>query len=206
MRRDLAEPGLSRIPHDRLEDRLIRNRTVPDPSALRHTPQHGPAGDLGGGGPGIERRLGPGRHRDGADAAVLAEELDDRPAALALRHISKLQPGELPPPQPAAHQQPQQDPVPQAFDRFRIGRGQQPAGLLEGQPVAGPDSGAAGAGDAADPGGSERREPAVCGSLGSELAQGGEREVDRGGREPALDQVLAVAPQHGPYKTLSGGV
>ena len=36
----------------------------------------------------------------------------------------------------------------------------------------------------------------VLGCLGGELAQGGEREVDRGGGQPALDEVRAVAPQH----------
>ena len=69
-----------------------------------------------------------------------------------------------------------------------------------------PDAGAARSGDAADPGSCERGEPAVGGSLGGELAQGGEREVDRGGREPALDEMRAVAPQNGPGKTLSRGV
>ena len=184
MRRDLAQPGLTGVGDDRLEDPLRGDRTVPDPSGLVHTPQHGPGVDAAGRGPGVERRLGPGRHRDGADAAVLADEIDDRPAAFALRHIAKLQPGEFPPPQPAPHQQPQQHPIPQAFCRFRIGRGQQLLGLLEGQPVAGPHARAAGAGDAADPGGGERGEPAVGGGFGGELAQGGEREVDRGGREP----------------------
>ena len=33
-----------------------------------------------GPGPGVERRLGPGRHGDGVDAAVLADKGDDRPA------------------------------------------------------------------------------------------------------------------------------
>ena len=46
----------------------------------------------------------------------------------------------------------------------------------------------------------------VLGCLGGELAQGGEREVDRGGGQPALDEVRAVAPQHSPGKAFSGGV
>ena len=78
--------------------------------------------------------------------------------------------------------------------------------LLQSEPVAGPDSGAARAGDAADPGGGEGREPAVRDGLSCELAQGGEREVDRDGREPALDEVRALTPENGPGKALSGGV
>ena len=46
---------------------------------------------------------------------MLADEIHDRPAALALRHIPKLQPRQLPPPEAASHQQPQQNPVPQPF-------------------------------------------------------------------------------------------
>ena len=38
------------------------------------------------------------------------------------------------------------------------------------------------------------------------LRNGGERQVDRGGRQPALDEMRAVAPQHGPGKALAGGV
>ena len=129
---------------------------------------------------------------------MLADEIDDRPASLALRDVLEIQPRQLPPPQTAPHQQPEQNPVPQAFPRFRIGLGQQPPGLLEHEPVAGPDAG--------DPGGGQRGEPAVRGGFRSELAQGGEREVDRGGREPALDEVRAVAPEHRPGKALSGGV
>ena len=57
---------------------------------------------------------------------MLADEIDDRPAALALRDVGELQPGELPSPQPAPHQQPQQHPISQPFCRFRIRLGQQP--------------------------------------------------------------------------------
>ena len=120
MRRYLAEPGLTGVGDDRLEDPLGRKRARPDPSGLGHTPQHGPGGDLGGRGPAVEGVLGPRWHRDGADAAVLTDEIDDRPAALALRDVGELQPGELPSPQPAPHQQPQQHPISQPFCRFRI--------------------------------------------------------------------------------------
>ena len=137
---------------------------------------------------------------------LLADEIDDRPAPLALRYPGKLQPRELPSPQPAPHQQPEQDSISESFRRFRIGRGQEPLGLGEREPIAGPHAGAARAGDAADPGGGEGGEPAVGGGFGGQLAQGGERQVDRGGREPALDEVRAVAPEHGPGKAFSGGV
>ena len=144
--------------------------------------------------------------QDGIGTVRTRPWIDDRPAAFALSHIGKLQPRQLPPPQPAPHQQPQQQPIAQAFCRFRIRLVQQPLGLLKGQPVAGPDAGAAGAGDAADAGGGQGGEASVGGGFGGELAQGGEREVDRGGRQPSFEKVRAVAPQHGPCKTFSGGV
>ena len=57
MRGDPAEAGLTRIPHDRLEDTLRGDRTVPDASALRHAPhsirtgmrlRQGPGAENGG--------------------------------------------------------------------------------------------------------------------------------------------------------------
>ena len=61
--------------------------------------------------------LGSGRHRDGADVAVLADEVDDRPAAFSLSDRVEAQACELPAPQ----QQAQQDAVAQAFRRCRVG-------------------------------------------------------------------------------------
>ena len=81
---------------DGLEDSLRRNRPVADEAAFRDRSQHGPRRDAGGGGSLIQHPKNPGRHRDGADAAVLAEEVDDRPAALGLGDIAKLQPRQLP--------------------------------------------------------------------------------------------------------------
>ena len=75
---------------------------------------------------------------------MLADEIDDRPASFALGDRTKLQPRQLPPPQPAPHQQPQQDPIPQPFCRFRIRDGKELLGLLQRQPVAGPHAGAPG--------------------------------------------------------------
>ena len=49
-------------------------------------------------------------------------------------------------------------------------------------------------------------ETGVGGGFGGQFAQGGEREVDRGGRQPSFDEVRAVAPQDSPGKAFSGGV
>ena len=88
VRRDPAEAGPAGVGGDGLEDRLRGERTGADAAGFGDGAQHGPRGDPGGRGPAIEHRLGPGRHRDGADAAVLADEIDDRPAALALRDVA----------------------------------------------------------------------------------------------------------------------
>ena len=90
---------------------------------------------------------------DGADAAVLADEIHDRPAALALRDRAEAEARELPAAEPRAHEQAQQDAVAQAFRRCRVGGGEELLGLGQRQPVAGPDARAAGASDAADGGG-----------------------------------------------------
>ena len=156
--------------------------------------------------PAIEHRLGPGRHRDGADAAVLADEIDDRPAAFALSHIAKLQPRQLPSSQPTAHQQPQQHAIAPAFRRCRVGGFEELLDLRQGQPVAAADAGAAGAGNAQDGDGGLGGEQVVRGGLDGELAQGGERQVDRGRRQRAVDQMRAVALQRGPGEPCAGGM
>lgn len=69
---------------DGLEDGLSRDRPVADEAGFRDGPQHKAGVDAGGGGPAVQHRKGPGRHRDDADAAVLADEVDDRPAALGV--------------------------------------------------------------------------------------------------------------------------
>ena len=127
---------------DGLEDRLRPERPeVPTRPAFETRRSTGPESMPAVRGPAIQRRLGPGRHRDGADAAVLADEIHDRPAALALRDIaSKSRPASSPRRSPRAHEQPQQDAVAQAFRRCRVGGGEELLGLGQRQPVAGPDA------------------------------------------------------------------
>ena len=138
---------------DRLEDRLRPQRTGPDAAGLRDAAQHRSGVDAGGRGPAIEGGLGPGRHRDGADAAVLADEIDDRPAALSLSDRAEVEPRELTAAQTTAHKHPQQHAVAQAFRGRRVGGFEQLLGLGQRQPVAGPHARTTGASDAQDGGG-----------------------------------------------------
>ena len=187
MRGDLAQPGLAGIYDDRLEDRLRRDRRGPDPSALVHTPQHGPRIDAGGRGPRRREPSWPRRAsgRYGTRPCLPTRStIAQRPSRCATSANSSPANSPLRNPHPTSN--PSKTRSPQPFCRFRIRLGQQPLGLGECQPVAGPDAGAAGAGDAADPGGGQGGEPAVRGGFRCELTQGGECEVDRGGRQPPV--------------------
>ena len=140
-------------------------------------------------------------------AAVLADEIDDRPAALALRHIGKLQPGEPP---PSANRTPPKTPnSTRSLSPFRVpGSGVASSRWacckVSQLPVRTPERRAPGT--PRIPAAVRGESRAVGGGFRSELAQGGEREVDRGGREPALDEVRAVALQRGPGEPCAGGM
>ena len=58
---------------------LLAAATAVEAETLETRRSMGSGGDGCGGGPAIEGGLGPGRHRDGADAAVLADQIHDRP-------------------------------------------------------------------------------------------------------------------------------
>lgn len=58
-------------------------------------------------GPAVERRFGPGGDGDGADALALADQIDDRPAALPLLDVPEIESGELLAAQPRSKQQAQ---------------------------------------------------------------------------------------------------
>ena len=64
-----------------------------------------------------------------------------RPSRCATSENSS--PANSPPPEATPHQKPQQHPIAQPLDRCRVGDGEEPAGLLEGEPVAAPDARAA---------------------------------------------------------------
>ena len=171
MRRDLAQPGLTRIPHDGLEDRLRGDRPKPDPSALVHTPQHGPrlempaavaqvsSADLAQDGIGTVRTR---------PCLPTRSTIAQRPSRCATS--SKSSPASSPRRSPHPTSNPSKTRSRRPFRRCRVGGGEEPLGLLEGQPVAGPDSRAAGAGDAADGGGGQGGEPAVRGGRGLRMA------------------------------------
>ena len=136
----------------------------------------------------------------------LPTRIDDRPAAFALSDRVEAEACELAAAQATAHEQRQQDAVAQTFRGRRVGGFEELLGLRQSQPVAGPDARTPGASDAEDGGGGFRGEQLVRGGFRGQLAQRGERQVDRGRRQRALGEVRAVTLHRGPCKALSGGV
>ena len=179
--------------HHRLEHRLRPHRVVADAAALVDGPQHAAPGGAGGLYPFIERRFGPGGHRNSADAAVLANQIDDHPTPLALLDIGEVELGEFPAPQAATEQQTKQHTVAFTLQRRAVGSLQQLEGLRPGQPVPRPDPRAFGALDPSDRGGHGGIEQGVVGGLDRQLFEGRQAQVDRGwGQFPAL-QIGTIA-------------
>ena len=94
------------------EDRLGRERVAGDLAVAVERAQDPPLGDAGRGAPEVDRLLDPGRDGDGAQAAVLAAEVDDHPAAVALLDVLDRQRHGLAAAQPAADQQGEERAIP----------------------------------------------------------------------------------------------
>ena len=75
----------------------------------------------GCGAPPVDCLLDPGRNRDGAQAAVLAAEVDDHPAAVALLDVPGRERHGFAAAQPAADQQGEQGAIALPLERGRVG-------------------------------------------------------------------------------------
>ena len=72
-------------------------RSPVSPAAADHRPEDMTLGEPGRPGPGIDRHLHPARHRRRAYPAVLADEIDDAPAALPLLDVRERERGDFGP-------------------------------------------------------------------------------------------------------------
>src|ERR1700685_2309936 len=87
--------------------------------------------------PRIDGHLNPGRHRRSADPTVLADEIDDAPAAIALLQVRERERGHLGAPQAAAEKNGENSSVPPSPEPRDIRRAQQRLRLPLRQPIAG---------------------------------------------------------------------
>jgi hypothetical protein len=104
-----------------LEDGLRGHTIARDALALVDRAQQPAAGDGHGTYPGIDRQLGPGRHRHGPHALAFANQVDQHPARVTLLDIGELKPGHLFAPQATAEKPAQQRAIALAFMRARSG-------------------------------------------------------------------------------------
>jgi hypothetical protein len=91
-----------------------------------HRPENIPIRATRRGRPGIDRNLHPGGHRHSADAAVLANHIDDAPAVIALLHMRVSERRDLRPTKAAAEKNgedggpPRRDQARRKAERFRL--------------------------------------------------------------------------------------
>ena len=119
---------------------------------------------------------------DGAQAAVLAAEIDDHPAAVALLDVSDGQGHGFAAAQPAADEQGQQGAIALALEGGGIGAVDESLGLRLGEPVPCPGALLLDARHLVDAGGHFGIEQPVGGGLARQFLDRGQALVDGGGR------------------------
>lgn len=140
MRPDL-QPDLPAVFPYHPKHRRGSQRGSSDLIRLGDRPKDSSARDSGGRRPTIQRLLDPCRDGDGTDAAVLAAEVDEHPAAVALLDVFDRERGGFgAAAQPATAEKGQDDAIALAFARSRVRSVQELLALRLGQPV--PCSGA----------------------------------------------------------------
>jgi hypothetical protein len=102
MRRNAGEASIGRILLDHLPDDLFGHGLALYPVASIHRAEYAAVGQAGRGGPGVDRHLDPRRHWNGAHAAVLANEIDDASAPIALLDVCERERRYLGTPEPAS--------------------------------------------------------------------------------------------------------
>ena len=88
---DAGHTDLGRIPPQHLPDDLFAELLAGNSAAI-YWPEHMASADSGGGCPRADRQLHPRRHRRGTNTAVLSDEIDDAPTAIALLDMREGEP------------------------------------------------------------------------------------------------------------------
>jgi len=104
MRGDAGDTSIGGIPLEHLPDDFLGHGVTLNLVATVHRSEYSAVRQTGCGGPSIDRHLHPRRHRHSSDAAVLANEVDNAPAAIALLDVRERQSRDLGTPEPAAEQ------------------------------------------------------------------------------------------------------
>ena len=146
--------------------------------------------------PQIHGRLDPAGHRYGPNVSAFAYQIDDCPMVLALLYMGELQVGQFAAPQTAAKQYGENCPVSFAFERVRVRRLPEFAGLVSGEPISKPDTQLPGPFHPPDAGGELRTEQASVGSLVGEPPHCSESSIDRSCRELPILEENAITSDH----------
>src|SRR5271167_1184887 len=146
--------------------------------------------------PQIHGRLDPAGHRYGPNVSAFAYQIDDCPMVLAPLYMGELQVSQFAAPQTAAKQDGENCPVPLAFERVRVRRLPEFAGLVSGEPISKADTQLPGPFHPPDAGGELRTEQAGVGSLVGEPPHCSESSIDRSCRELAILEENAITGNH----------
>src|SRR5437870_4566718 len=104
MRREAGHASISRILLEHLPYDLLGYGLALYLVASIHWAEYAALGQAGDESPGVDCDFHPGRHRHGADAAVLADKVDDAPATVALLDVCECECRHLRSPEAAAEE------------------------------------------------------------------------------------------------------
>ena len=130
MRGDAWDSGCVGVGFDKLPDNLLAQHFARDAVSAIYRTEHVTFRHAGWRCPGIDRHLHPGRHRRGADPAVLADQINDAPAAIALLQVRECERRDLRPSETAAEKNGENGSVAQSPECRDIRRAQKRLRLL----------------------------------------------------------------------------
>lgn len=122
MRCEAGNTDLGRLLAEHLPDDLLAKAVAGNTVAAAHRTEHLPIGDSGGCRPSVNRDFHPVRHRSRADSTVLADEVDNAPAAIPLLDVRERERCHFRSAQSAAEQHSEYGAVAQAAQRRNVGR------------------------------------------------------------------------------------
>jgi hypothetical protein len=125
MGRDAGDTDFRCVLAEHLPDELFAEQIARDAVATNYWPENTAIRNPAGRCPGVDRHPHPIRHRDGADPAVFANEIDDTPATVARLHVRHCERSNLGPAESAAEKNGEDGTVTEPTERGDIRRVEQ---------------------------------------------------------------------------------
>src|SRR5579864_1401251 len=152
MRRDAGNASIGRVLLEHLPDDLFGHCVALYLVASIHRAEYVAVRRAGCASPGVDRDFYPGRRRNSAHAAMLANEVNNTPTAIPLLDVGERQRRHFRSPQPAAEENSKDGTIAQPLHGRDIRRAEERLSLSQREPVTDADANGFRALHASDPG------------------------------------------------------